>query len=104
MNPFQDRIVRACLPIFAVLCCGTIRAQDPATPPPNVVFFFADDQRPDTIGALGNPGVITVAFDPSTPIVGMAAVTPQTSAVLAPGLEVDVRFAQFLALLRDRMA
>ncbi len=30
---------------------------------PNVLFFFTDDQRADTIGALGNPHVITPTLD-----------------------------------------
>lgn len=30
---------------------------------PNVLFFFADDQRFDTIGALGNPHVDTPNLD-----------------------------------------
>ena len=30
---------------------------------PNVLFFFTDDQRADTIGALGNPHVVTPTLD-----------------------------------------
>lgn len=30
---------------------------------PNIVFFFTDDQREDTIGALGNPHIITPNLD-----------------------------------------
>jgi arylsulfatase A-like enzyme len=38
------------------------RAEDrPAKP--NVVFLFADDQRADTIGALGNPDIKTPNLD-----------------------------------------
>lgn len=31
--------------------------------PPNILFFFADDQRADTIAALGNPVIQTPAID-----------------------------------------
>lgn len=34
-----------------------------AQPPPNVVFLLADDQRPDTIRALGNPTISTPNLD-----------------------------------------
>ena len=34
-----------------------------ATAKPNVVFLFADDQRADTIGALGNPHIKTPNLD-----------------------------------------
>lgn len=34
-----------------------------AAAPPNVVFIFADDQRADTIGALGNPAIQTPNLD-----------------------------------------
>src|SRR5436190_702624 len=34
-----------------------------ATPRPNVVFFFCDDQRADTIAALGNPLIKTPNLD-----------------------------------------
>ena len=35
----------------------------PAAQPPNVVFIFADDQRADTIAALGNPIIQTPNLD-----------------------------------------
>src|SRR6187549_3453966 len=35
----------------------------PATPRPNVLFFFCDDQRADTIAALGNPHIKTPNLD-----------------------------------------
>ncbi|MEI7651340.1 MAG: sulfatase-like hydrolase/transferase, partial [Verrucomicrobiota bacterium] len=34
-----------------------------AAQPPNVVFIFADDQRADTIAALGNPVIKTPNLD-----------------------------------------
>jgi len=39
-----------------------IRAR-PATPKPNVLFILTDDQRQDTIAALGNPGARTPNID-----------------------------------------
>jgi len=30
---------------------------------PNILFLFTDDQRPDTIGALGNPAIKTPTMD-----------------------------------------
>jgi arylsulfatase A-like enzyme len=32
-------------------------------PTPNVIFLLTDDQRPDTIGALGNPRIVTPTLD-----------------------------------------
>src|SRR5436190_324726 len=56
-----------------------------ATPRPNVVFFFCDDQRADTIAALGNPLIKTpnldrlvhrgVAFDRAYMMGGMQGAT-----------------------------
>ncbi|MFT7619814.1 MAG: arylsulfatase A-like enzyme [Planctomycetota bacterium] len=34
-----------------------------AEPPPNVLFLFADDQRPDAFGAAGNPHIHTPNID-----------------------------------------
>src|SRR5437868_922904 len=31
--------------------------------PPNILWLHADDQRPDTIHALGNPAIITPTLD-----------------------------------------
>lgn len=38
-------------------------AQAPAQNKPNVIFLFTDDQRADTIGALGNPHIQTPRLD-----------------------------------------
>lgn len=40
----------------------SLAAQQPGKPP-NVVFLFADDQRADTIAALGNPAIKTPNLD-----------------------------------------
>lgn len=50
------------LPRFACLLLAGL-AQLSATPAPNVVFIFADDQRADTIAALGNPVIKTPNID-----------------------------------------
>jgi len=47
--------------ILVALCMRGI-AQD-ATAKPNVIFLFADDQRADTIAALGNPHIKTPNLD-----------------------------------------
>jgi len=44
---------------FAVLALSLVAA----SPSPNVVFLLADDQRPDTIRALGNPHIETPHLD-----------------------------------------
>jgi arylsulfatase A-like enzyme len=38
-------------------------AKAAASPPPNILFVFADDQRADTISALGNPHIRTPHLD-----------------------------------------
>ena len=38
-------------------------AQDDRSPRPNVLFLLSDDQRPDTIRALGNPAIETPHLD-----------------------------------------
>lgn len=61
----SSRILRWGLVILAALLLApraTLRAADgPAEP--NVLFFFADDQRADTIAALGNPIIQTPNLD-----------------------------------------
>jgi arylsulfatase A-like enzyme len=54
--------------ILTVLClagCGAAPAPAPSTPPfrPNVLILFSDDQRADTIAALGNPHIRTPNLD-----------------------------------------
>jgi arylsulfatase A-like enzyme len=43
--------------------CATLRADEAKPGGPNVLFFFADDQRADTIGALGNQVIRTPNLD-----------------------------------------
>lgn len=52
------------LRLLAVLCvsCGLSFGADGASKP-NILFFFADDQRADTIAALGNPVIKTPNLD-----------------------------------------
>lgn len=40
-----------------------VAAQPPTRPKPNVLFLLADDQRPDTIHALGNSAIKTPTLD-----------------------------------------
>src|SRR4029079_7062883 len=53
--------------LLASACVGsllpTIATAADAKQKPNVVFLFADDQRADTIGALGNPHIKTPNLD-----------------------------------------
>src|SRR5262249_43099237 len=46
----------------AALASGGIRAADPSTKP-NILFLFSDDQRADTIAALGNTHIRTPNLD-----------------------------------------
>jgi len=55
-------IVAACGSFF---CLNVLHAAEPqlASTKPNILFLFADDQRADTIGALGNPLIKTPNLD-----------------------------------------
>jgi len=55
-----DRVMS--LPRLYLICLFTV-VIGAAVPPPNVVFIFADDQRADTIAALGNPIIKTPNLD-----------------------------------------
>lgn len=46
---------------LVILCVGAFRAS--AETKPNILFIFADDQRADTIAALGNPAIKTPNLD-----------------------------------------
>lgn len=54
----------ACLWILSS-CQGPGSAADPAAQakPKNILFLFADDQRPDSLGAMGNPHIETPHLD-----------------------------------------
>lgn len=50
--------------ILLALCpLATLRAADSTPGKPNILFLFADDQRADTIAALGNPVIRTPNLD-----------------------------------------
>jgi arylsulfatase A-like enzyme len=49
------------LRLFVAFCSTILSLR--AAPAPNVVFIFADDQRADTIAALGNPVIKTPNLD-----------------------------------------
>ncbi len=55
------------LPLLAALLCAVLTAlSSPSNADdtrPNILFLFADDQRADTIAALGNPVIKTPALD-----------------------------------------
>ncbi|MFQ5750104.1 MAG: DUF4382 domain-containing protein, partial [Planctomycetota bacterium] len=46
---------------------------------------------------LGDPGVLTISFQPNTPVIGEEGGNPLTPASLLPGLEVAVRLASIQA-------
>ena len=54
--------MRAFCTIIAI-CCLAAKAEAADAARPNVLFLFADDQRADTIGALGNPIIRTPNLD-----------------------------------------
>jgi arylsulfatase A-like enzyme len=57
--------MRACLFSCLALCAvtGPAHADAPPAKRPNVLFLFTDDQRADTIAALGNPVIQTPNLD-----------------------------------------
>lgn len=59
----MKRAIPYCLAVLAFAATAVFGA--PALPPtrPNVLFLFADDQRADTIAALGNPDIQTPNLD-----------------------------------------
>src|SRR5687768_2842609 len=48
---------------FLFLTAGATAQDDPGARRPNILFLFSDDQRADTIGALGNAGIQTPHLD-----------------------------------------
>ncbi|MBI1903801.1 MAG: sulfatase-like hydrolase/transferase [Planctomycetia bacterium] len=65
MNPGASRLLQvvSLLAAALALCASAPALADAQKPPPNVVFLLADDQRPDTIAALGNKHIQTPALD-----------------------------------------
>ncbi|MCG6155608.1 sulfatase-like hydrolase/transferase [Rubinisphaera margarita] len=51
--------------LFALALCGVLTSASEATEPsrPNILFLVSDDQRPDTIAALGNTVIRTPHLD-----------------------------------------
>ncbi len=46
-------------------CAGSIMPEKSGTSkPPNILFLFTDDQRFDTIHALGNMAIFTLSLNP----------------------------------------
>ena len=54
---------RTLLTCVALLAGAPAGAGEPAPRPPNVLFLLSDDQRPDTIAALGNGVIRTPNLD-----------------------------------------
>jgi arylsulfatase A-like enzyme len=62
--PLQAERPRILIDVPYLLLALTLLAQAPAREPrPNVLILFADDQRADTIGTLGNPAIRTPHLD-----------------------------------------
>ena len=61
MLPITTTALRVLL--LAALFFPSLAFADEAKKKPNVVFLFADDQRADAIGALGNPNIQTPNLD-----------------------------------------
>lgn len=49
--------------VLSLLVALLLAGQETKTTKPNILFFFADDQRADTINALGNKTIITPNID-----------------------------------------
>ncbi len=70
MNAVTDRTLRGICPLLGIelvvlaiigLMCESAAAAEPK--PPHVLFLLTDDQRADTIAALGNPVIRTPTMD-----------------------------------------
>ena len=63
--------IRAALVTYMIVCVNPVFSQarepdanvDLSSDRPNIIFLFADDQRPDTISAYGNPHIRTPHLD-----------------------------------------
>ena len=58
----MKHLVTTALLLFA-LGAAALQSRAAAEPKPNILFLFADDQRADTIAALGNPHIRTPNLD-----------------------------------------
>jgi len=63
MKPLTSLLLVAAGFLSAALPPPSAAAQPPASRKPNVIFLFTDDQRADTIGALGNEHIKTPRLD-----------------------------------------
>src|SRR6185295_1131515 len=63
-SAMRIRLAIACLALIVALAPNSLRADDRETKPrPNILFLFTDDQRADTIHALGNATIRTPNLD-----------------------------------------
>jgi hypothetical protein len=73
------------LSLLAPLALGTAPAVGATRPSrPNVVFIFADDQRPDTIPALGHSMIKTPSLDRLARAVTSGPIGPGAFKAAAP--------------------
>lgn len=60
MNFWKDLLMNVFLSLLVAI---VLSGQETKASKPNILFFFADDQRADTINALGNKTIITPNID-----------------------------------------
>ncbi len=63
MFQLNNRKTRWARGLFAIAFLLLVSADPAVAQPRNILFLFADDQREDTIGAYGNPHIITPSLD-----------------------------------------
>ena len=63
MNQNSIHRLQICLAMLLLVGTSSRVLAGPAARPPNIVFFFTDDQAYDTIGCYGNPDVKTPNMD-----------------------------------------
>ncbi len=61
--PVMSGFLFACVSCFFLWINGLVTARASQPQAPNILFLFADDQRADTIAALGNPVISTPNLD-----------------------------------------
>ena len=59
--PYDASMRTLLLALLSLILGGSIHAQDEERP--NILFLFADDHRPDAVGAYGNPHIETPVID-----------------------------------------
>jgi arylsulfatase A-like enzyme len=92
---FMKHAVGAAIAMTAGRMTGTGYAGEPGSRKPNVLFILSDDQRPDCVGAMGNPHIKTPNLDrlvekgtvfPNTYVLGSnsgAVCTPSRTMILS---------------------